>query len=56
MTATNPLSHTALEEFKRIYEEEFGEALSDDDASELGMRVLRLFETLAGWAEPAPGL
>ncbi len=40
------LSRQAIEEFKAIYEEEFGEPLSDDEAQEMGLRVLRLFALL----------
>ncbi len=41
------LSRQAIEEFKAIYEKEFGEPLTDDEAQEMGLRVLRLFALLA---------
>lgn len=37
------LSPTAIQEFKIIYREEFGEDLSDAEAEEMALRVLRLF-------------
>lgn len=47
MLFTNKLSQPALDEFKAIYEEEFGEMLSDDQAQEMASRVLRLFYLLS---------
>lgn len=41
------LSKQAIEEFKAIYEQRFGESLTDDEAQEMGLRVLRLFALLA---------
>ncbi len=38
----------SLEEFKKIYKEEFGEELTDAEAREMAQRVLRLYELLAG--------
>lgn len=40
------LSQDAIEEFKAIYQEEFGETLSDGEAQEMGGRLLRLFQIL----------
>lgn len=40
------LSREAIEEFKQIYREEFGETISDADALEMGLRLLRLFEII----------
>ena len=37
----------AIDEFKAIYQEEFGETLSDDEVQEIGLRLLRFFGTLA---------
>ena len=37
------LSETALQEFKKIYVEEFGEEISDEKATELGINLLSLF-------------
>lgn len=53
MESPQPLSRQAIEEFKAIYEKEFGELLSDDEAQEMGLRVLCLFAMLA---EPEPPL
>jgi hypothetical protein len=48
------LPKEALEEFKRIHKKEFGETLSDKDAEEMAMRLLRLFQLLR--YRPKPGL
>lgn len=40
------LSSKAIEEFKQIYKEEFGEELSDAQAQETALRVLRIFRLL----------
>ena len=52
MEATHQLSHQAIEEFKAIYQEEFHQTLSDDEAQEIGIRLLRLFDILL---QPPPG-
>ena len=41
------LSRDAIEEFKKIYHEEFGANLSDAEALEMGQRLLSLFEILS---------
>lgn len=41
------LSSEALREFKEIYQAEFGERLSDTEAEQAGLRLLRLFDLLA---------
>ncbi len=41
------LSRDAIEEFKAIYQEEYGIALSDAEAQEMGQRLLGLFQILA---------
>lgn len=51
MESPQPLSRQAIQEFQAIYEQEFGEPLSDDEAQAMGLRVLRLFAMLA---EPEP--
>ncbi len=38
------ISETALQEFKKIWLEEFGEEISDDKATELGINLLTLFD------------
>jgi len=40
------LSREAIEEFKAIYQEEFGEVLSDDEVREIATRLLRFFGVL----------
>ena len=46
MQTPNQLSREAIEEFKEIYKEEFGETLSDDEVREIAMRLLRFFGIL----------
>jgi hypothetical protein len=46
MKTPNQLSREAVEEFKAIYQEEFGEVLSDDEVQEIAMRLLRFFGIL----------
>ncbi|MEI8288174.1 MAG: hypothetical protein WCH99_01775 [Verrucomicrobiota bacterium] len=48
MKTPNQLSREAIEEFKAIYQEEFGEILSDDEVQEIAMRLLRFFGILNG--------
>jgi hypothetical protein len=43
MNTPQQLSREAIEEFKAIYQEEFGEILSDDEVQEIAMRLLRFF-------------
>ena len=40
------LSRKAIEEFKQIYREECGDTISDAEALEMGLRVLRLFQVI----------
>lgn len=37
------ISEAALQEFKNLYVEEFGEEISDEQAMELGINLLTLF-------------
>jgi len=46
MKTPQQLSREAIEEFKAIYQEEFGETLSDDEVQEIAMRLLRFFGIL----------
>jgi hypothetical protein len=46
MKPPQQLSRQAIEEFKAIYQEEFGEILSDDEVQEIAMRLLRFFGIL----------
>jgi len=40
------LSKEAIEEFKEIYEREFGETISDEKAQELGQNLVSLFKII----------
>ncbi|MDD5165608.1 MAG: hypothetical protein PHG25_03720 [Candidatus Pacebacteria bacterium] len=40
------LSAEALEKFKELYKEEFNEDLTDDEAEEVALRLLRFFKIL----------
>jgi hypothetical protein len=46
MNTPQQLSREAIEEFKAIYQEEFGEILLDDEVQEIAMRLLRFFGIL----------
>jgi len=46
MKTPQQLSREAIEEFKAIYQEEFGETLSDDEVQEIALRLLRFFGIL----------
>ena len=46
MNTPQQLSREAIEEFKAIYQGEFGEILSDDEVQEIAMRLLRFFGIL----------
>jgi hypothetical protein len=41
------LSQDAIRDFKRIYQEQFGELLSDHAAQTKGLELLRLFDLLS---------
>jgi hypothetical protein len=47
MDVPHQLSQEAIDRFKEIYLEEFGEAISDDQAQEMGLRLLRIFWLLS---------
>lgn len=40
------LSQKAIDEFKAIYREEFGNSISDDAAQEMGVALLKLLKLL----------
>lgn len=40
------ISKKGIEKFKKIYKQEFGVSLSDNDTLEKGQRVLRLFKII----------
>ena len=46
MKTPQQLSREAIEEFRTIYEEEFGKRLTDDEVQEIAMRLLRFFGIL----------
>jgi hypothetical protein len=46
MKTPHQLSREAIDEFKAIYQEEFGEVLSDDEVQEIATRLLRFFGIL----------
>ena len=46
MRTPQHLSREALEEFKAIYQEEFGKILTDDEVREIALRLLRFFGML----------
>jgi hypothetical protein len=41
------LSKKAIQELQQIYQEEYGETLTDAEAQEMGQRLLALFRLLA---------
>jgi len=51
MKTKQQLSREAIEEFKTIYQEEFGQPLSDDEVQTMALRLLRFFGILL---EPSP--
>ena len=52
MKTPQQLSREAIDEFKTIYQEEFGKTLSDDEVQEIAIRLLRFFGILV---RPLPG-
>ena len=46
MKTPQQLSREAIDEFKAIYQDEFGEELSDDEVREIATRLLRFFGIL----------
>ena len=46
MKTPQQLSRQAIDEFKTIYQEEFGRELSDDEVQEIAIRLLRFFGIL----------
>jgi hypothetical protein len=51
METTQQLSQQAIDEFKTIYEEEFGRTLSDDEVQQIAVRLLGVFGILQ---QPVP--
>jgi hypothetical protein len=52
MKTPTQLSREAIDEFKAIYQDEFGKSLSDDEVQEIALRLLRFFGVLV---QPRPG-
>jgi hypothetical protein len=46
MKPPQQLSRQAIDEFKAIYQDEFGRELSDDQVQEIALRLLRFFGIL----------
>ena len=46
MKTSQQLSREAIEEFRKIYEEEFGKRLTDDEVQHIALRLLRFFGIL----------
>jgi len=46
MKTPQQLSRQAINEFKAIYQEEFGKSLTDDQVREIALRLLRFFGIL----------
>ena len=46
------LGKEAIEEFKEIYRKEFGGEISDEEAYEMGLRLINLFKLIY---RPIPG-
>jgi hypothetical protein len=40
------LSKEAIEELKEIYRKEFGKEISDEEAQEMGIRLIRFFKII----------
>ena len=47
MKTPQQLSREAIEEFKAIYQEEFGELLTDEEVQDIALRLLRFFGVLS---------
>jgi len=47
MKTASQLSREAIEEFRAIYQEEFGQELSDDEIKEVATRLLHFFGILS---------
>jgi hypothetical protein len=46
MKTPQQLSREAIDEFKAIYQDEFGKILTDDEVREIAIRLLRFFDIL----------
>ena len=52
MKTPQQLSREAMDEFKAIYQDEFGRTLSDDEVQEIALRLLRFFGVLSKDGKP----
>ena len=52
MKTTPQSSRQAIDEFKAVFQEEFGQSLSDAEVQEIALRLLRFFGILV---RPIPG-
>jgi len=52
MSTPGQLSPDAISELKRLYQEEFGACLSEEEAQEVGTRLLRIFSILMTLVPP----
>ena len=48
MRTPQQFSREAIDQFKTIYKDEFGNTLSDDEVKEMATRLLRFFGILSG--------
>jgi hypothetical protein len=48
-----PIDQKAIDQLKRIHFEEFGEKLTNEEAWDMGLRLVNLFKTLAKNPNPA---
>ena len=55
MKTPQQLSREAIDEFKAIYQDEFGKSLSDDEVQEIALRLLRLLRFFGILVRPLPG-
>lgn len=46
MNTPQQLSREAIDEFKAIYQDEFGKILTDDEVQDIALRLLRFFGIL----------
>jgi hypothetical protein len=53
MNTPNQLSRQAIEDFRAIYQDEFGNRLSDDEIQEIATRLLRFFGILVEPENPS---
>lgn len=47
-----PLDQKAIDDLKRIYKEETGQDLTNEEAWDMGLSLFRLFKALSQWTTP----